>query len=126
VIVTYENELYPRIKSGRPYELVVPAETILIENPVALVDRNVDRHRVRDLAEAFVAFLHSPEAQAAFADGGFRSVDPAVAKKQASAFPAPSRLFTVTELGGWAAIEKKLFGPLGVWTRIVEELARES
>jgi sulfate transport system substrate-binding protein len=126
VIVTYENELYPRIKSGRPYELTVPAETVLIENPVVLVDKNVDRHGARDLAQAFVAFLHGPEAQEAFADSGFRSVEPAVAKKHEAAFPAPARLFTVAELGGWAAIEAKLFGPQGLWTRIVEDLARES
>ncbi|HNG55264.1 MAG TPA: sulfate ABC transporter substrate-binding protein, partial [Nitrospira sp.] len=38
VIVTYENELLPRVKSGRPYELIVPAETVWIENPAAVVD----------------------------------------------------------------------------------------
>jgi sulfate/thiosulfate-binding protein len=126
VIITYENELYPRIKSGRPYELVVPADTVLIENPVALVDRNVERHGVKDLAQAFVTFLHGPEAQRAFAEAGFRSVDPAVAKTQKAAFPTPSGLFTIADLGGWAKIEARLFGPQGVWTRIVEELARES
>ena len=68
VIVTYENELLPRINSGRPYELIVPDETVWIENPVALVDRNADKHRVRDLAEAFIEFLHGPEAQAAFVE----------------------------------------------------------
>ena len=124
VIVTYENELYPRIKSGRPYEIVIPAETVLIENPAALVDRNVERHGVKDLAEAFVAFLHGPEAQRAFAEAGFRSVDPSVAKTQTAAFPIPPRLFTIAELGGWAEVEAKLFGPQGVWTRVVEELAR--
>ena len=56
VIVTYENELLPRIKQGRPYELIFPAETVVVENPIAVIDRNADRHHVRDLADAFVSF----------------------------------------------------------------------
>jgi sulfate transport system substrate-binding protein len=123
VIVTYENELLPRIRSGRPYELVIPAETILIENPAAVVDRYVDKHRVRDIAEAFVAFLHGEEAQRAFSEQGFRSVDSMVAAAQSAAFPRPSRLFTIDELGGWAKLEAQLFSAKGLWTTVVEELA---
>ncbi|MGH7205496.1 MAG: sulfate ABC transporter substrate-binding protein [Nitrospiraceae bacterium] len=125
VIVTYENELLPRIKAGRPYQLVLPAETLLVENPVAVIDRNVDKHRVRDVAEAFVAFLHSEEAQGAFTEFGFRAVEPAVVGSHAAAlFPRPAHLFTIAELGGWENVEVLLFGPQGVWTRTVEELAR--
>lgn len=124
VIVTYENELLPRIKSGRPYDLMVPAETVLIENPVALVDRNVDKHRVRDVAEAFVSFLQGAEAQRSFMESGFRPIQGAGAEGQATAPPLPPRLFTVAELGGWAKVEGLLFGPQGVWTRVVEEAAR--
>lgn len=125
VIVTYENELLPRIKSGRPYELVVPAETVLIENPVALVDRNVDKHRVRDLAEAFVLFLQGAEAQHAFSESGFRPIPGTDTGAQAAAsLPLPPRLFTIAELGGWAKVEGLLFGPQGIWIRVVEEAAR--
>jgi sulfate/thiosulfate-binding protein len=122
VIVTYENELLPRIKSNRPYEIIVPDETVWIENPAAVVDRYADKHKVRDLAEAFVAFLHGPEAQAAFAELGFRPVG--ASATTASSFPAPAKLFTIAELGGWAHIQEKLFGPQGIWTKAVEALAR--
>ena len=125
VIVTYENELLPRIKAGRPYEVVIPAETLLVENPVAVIDRNVDKHRVRDVAEALVAFLHSEEAQGSFTEFGFRPVEPAVAGTQAAArFPRPAHLFMIAELGEWEKVEGLLFGPQGIWTRTVEELAR--
>src|SRR5438094_1344643 len=88
VIVTYENELLPRIEAGRPYEVVIPAETLLVENPVAVIDRNVDKHRVRDVGEALVVFLHSEEAQGSFTEFGFRPVEPAVVGTQAAArFP---------------------------------------
>jgi sulfate transport system substrate-binding protein len=122
VIVTYENELLPRIKSNRPYEIIVPDETVWIENPAAIVDRYADKHKVRDLADAFVAFLHGPEAQAAFAELGFRAVN--ASATTASSFPTPSKLFTIAELGGWDQIQNKLFGPQGVWTKAVESLAR--
>ncbi|MGH7231568.1 MAG: sulfate ABC transporter substrate-binding protein [Nitrospiraceae bacterium] len=123
VIVTYENELLPRIKNGRPIDLVLPDQTVLIENPVAVVDRHVDKHGVRDAAEAFVAFLHSDEAQRAFIESDFRPVSPSVAQ-DARSFPTPSHLFTVADLGGWDKIATLLFGPQGVWSRIVEELAK--
>lgn len=124
VIVTYENELLPRVWSGRPYEIIVPSETLLIENPVAVVDRHVDRHKVRDVAEAFVAFLHGDEAQAAFAELGFRPVNQAATVRARGAFPRPANQFTVADLGGWDAVSARLFGPQGLWTKTVEELAR--
>lgn len=124
VIVTYENELLPRIKEGRPYELIIPAETVLIENPVAVIDRNADRHHVRDIADAFVAFLHEDETQQAFAEFGFRSTSQSVAKAFATTFVHPSDLFTLSELGGWDKVFATLFGPQGSWPRVVEELAR--
>jgi sulfate/thiosulfate-binding protein len=124
VIVTYENELLPRIRSGRPYELVVPPETILIENPVALVDRHADKHRVRDLAEGFVAFLAGTEAQRAFGDLGFRPLGETPEGTDGPPLPRPAALFTIGDLGGWGKVSATIFGPQGVWTRAVEELAR--
>jgi len=124
VIITYENELLPRVKAGRPMEVIVPAETILIENPAAVIDRYADKHRVRDIADAFVSFLHSDEAQRAFADYEFRPASPARTAAASKAFPQPAGLFTIADLGGWETIATRLFGPQGVWVRAVEELAR--
>lgn len=124
VIVTYENELLPRIKQGRPYELIIPDETVLIENPVAVIDWHADRHHVRDIAEAFVAFLHEEETQGAFAEFGFRSTNQSVAKDFATTFVHPPDLFTLSEIGGWDKVFATLFGPQGSWSRVVEELAR--
>jgi sulfate transport system substrate-binding protein len=122
-IVTYENELLPRIKAGRPYELVVPPATVWVENPVALVDRNVERHRTRDAAEAFVEFLGREEARQAFAELGFRLPEQG-GLSATGGLPRPAQLFTIADLGGWPTVEKRLFGPQGVWTKIVEDVAQ--
>ena len=122
-IVTYENELVPRVKEGRPYEIIVPAQTILVENPVAVVERHADRHQVRDVAEAFVSFLFTEEAQRAFADFGFRPVHLAAAGT-VTAFVRPLDLFTLSDLGGWDRVFESLFSPRGLWTAAVEDLAR--
>ncbi|MGQ0811712.1 MAG: sulfate ABC transporter substrate-binding protein [Nitrospiraceae bacterium] len=125
VLVTYENELLPRIKSGRPYDVIIPPQTVWIENPAALIDRHVDRHRVRDVAEAFIAFLQGPEAQTAFRELGFRDVDTTPpALHPGSATTHPAILFTIADLGGWTTVSSKLFSPQGVWTKAVEDLAR--
>jgi len=123
VIITYENELLPRVKAGRPIDVIVPEETILIENPAAVVDRYVDKHKTRDVAEAFLAFLSSDDAQRAFADYDFRGPS-ALGSQTGKTFPRPAQLFTIAELGGWEKISSYLFGPQGLWTRTVEELAR--
>jgi sulfate transport system substrate-binding protein len=97
---------------------------------VALVDRNVDKHQVRDVAEAFLSFLQGAEAKRSFNGLGFRPVQTVgqaagPGPQPASSFPLPSRLFTIAELGGWVKVEGLIFGPQGVWTRVVEEVARE-
>lgn len=126
VIVTYENELLPRVKSQRPYEIIVPAETVWIENPAAVVDTYADRHKVRDVADAFVAFLHGSEAQAAFLELGFRPLERgAGAPASAMALPSPALLFTIADLGGWDKVSNRLFGAQGLWTRVVEDLAKK-
>ena len=55
VIVTYENELKGRIMQGVELRRIIPSSTILIENPAAVVDKNVDKHGTRKVAEAFLA-----------------------------------------------------------------------
>jgi sulfate/thiosulfate-binding protein len=118
VAITYENELLLRLRKGRAYDVVVPSATIRIDNPVAIVDANVDRHGNRAVVEAFVAFLWSEEAQRLFAEYGFRPVVPAVAAEYADTFVVPQDLFTVGDLGGWQTIRDKLYSPDGIWAQV--------
>ncbi|MFZ5517895.1 MAG: sulfate ABC transporter substrate-binding protein [Candidatus Zhuqueibacterota bacterium] len=125
-LVTYENEILLRIKQGRTMEYIVPAATILIENPIAVIDRNVDRHGNREVVEAFVAFVLTKHVQRIFADYGFRSVDEEVNREYADKFPQPQHLFDINYLGGWKLVQENLYGARGVWSRIIEESAHEN
>jgi sulfate transport system substrate-binding protein len=121
--LTYENELLRALRGGREYDIVRPRSTIRIDNPVAVVDANVDRHGNRRLVEAFVEFLRGEEAQRAFAEYGFRPVLPSLRGEFADRFPTPADLFTVGDLGGWRAVREKLYSPDGIWAQVNRAVA---
>ncbi|MBI1852268.1 MAG: sulfate ABC transporter substrate-binding protein [Planctomycetes bacterium] len=100
--IVCENEVLLSKRRATPIEYVVPHSTILIENPATVVDANAKKHHTIDLAEAFLAFLRTPEVQHVFVDYGFRAVDESVTAK-AAALPAVTDLFTIKDLGGWSA-----------------------
>jgi len=122
VAITYENEVLVGRQAGQTYDYVVPRSTILIENPVALVDKYADQHGVRTVAEAFVTFLHGPEAQRLYARYGLRSADEAVAKENASKLPPVQDLWKIDYLGGWKKVSQELYGPEGAFTQVFSEL----
>jgi sulfate/thiosulfate-binding protein len=120
VALTYENEVFTAQDAGLEDEAVYPPSTVMIENPVAIVDANVDKHCVRDVAEAFVEYLHSPEAKEVYTDVGFlRSTDKKEAQQGGGRFPAIEDLFTVDEIGGWDALNEQLFSDNGIVTQAI-------
>jgi sulfate/thiosulfate transport system substrate-binding protein len=118
--ITYENEVLLGRRAGLTYERVIPRSTILVENPVAVVDAYADKHGVRDAAEAFVAFLWTLEAQRVFAENGFRPMDPAVARQFRDRYPPVQDLWTVEALGGWNRAGPDFFGPSGIYDQVLE------
>jgi len=120
-IVTYENELIARIQSGKKYVKVIPQYTTSIENPVALIDKNVDKHGNREAAQAFLDYLWSPEAQKVFAEKGFRPVDPTIAKQYEKNYTNPPGLFDIKYLGGWDQVNKELYGKGAIWETILAQ-----
>jgi sulfate/thiosulfate transport system substrate-binding protein len=118
VAITYENEVFTAQKAGLPDEMVIPPSTVLIENPVAVVDKNAEQHCVTDVANAFVDFLHSADARALYTSPGFlRPTDPtAAAAGDGDKFAPVTDLFTVKDLGGWTDLGTKVFGDTGIFT----------
>lgn len=122
VAITYENEALVGQQSGQDYEMIIPRSTILIENPVAVIDKYVDKHGTRPVAEAFVDFLWTPEAQRIFAKYGLRVVELQVAQEMAARYPSVTDLFTIETFGGWEKAMPDFFGENGIYTRIIEEV----
>jgi sulfate/thiosulfate transport system substrate-binding protein len=115
VAITYENEVLVGQQAGLNYQLVLPTSTIRIDNPVALVDAYVDKHGTREVAEAFVDFLFTKQAQEIFAKYGLRSPDPEVAQATAETYPPIADLFAIDYFGGWAEATPAFFGDEGIF-----------
>ena len=118
VLINYENEVILAGLNGEKLPYVVPDVNISIDNPVAVVDANVDKHGTREIAEAFVEFLYTPEAQREFAKVGFRPVDSTVAAEVTKQYTPIKTLFTAQDLGGWDEIQKKFFEDGAIFDKI--------
>jgi len=106
VAITYENEVIVARAAGLEMDYVVPTSTIRIQNPAAVVDGYATKKGTAEVAAAFVAYLHTPEAQLAYAQNGLRPVDTSV---DGPDLPAVTDLFSVGDLGGWAGVATSLF-----------------
>ena len=132
VLLSYENEAILAKQGGADVDYIVPPDTLLIENPAA-VTKDAD-----PTAEAFLKFLTTPEAQADYAQSGFRPVVDGVdipevegANDPSDPFPTPDKLFTIDDtFGGWDATADKYFGtgedgdPLGIVTELQQKTGK--
>jgi sulfate/thiosulfate transport system substrate-binding protein len=105
VLLAYENEAITAQQKGEQLDYVTPDETILIENPVAVVNES----KQRASAQGFIEFLRTDEAQRIFAEKGYRSIKPALVDKQR--YPTPSKLFEIGRFGGWDKVDDEFFEP---------------
>ena len=120
VLIAWENEAILAVRDlGKgKFDIVVPSVSVLAEPPVAVVDKNVDKHGTRKLAEAYLKFLYTPEAQEIIARNHFRPRNRAVAAKYRAQFPNV-KLFTIDRnFGGWAAAQKNHFDDGGTFDQI--------
>jgi sulfate/thiosulfate-binding protein len=103
VLISYENEAILAKREDSSLQYMVPDQTILIENPIAVTSNT----KYPDQANAFLDFLYTPKAQHIFGDVGYRPVDKKVLKD--FDFPQPPDLFTIKSLGGWEKVDAKFF-----------------
>ncbi len=122
-LLNYENEILLADQKIADLPYITPTNNnISIDNPIAVVDRNVEKHRVKTIAEAFVRFLYTPEAQREFAKAGFRPVNSTVSKEFASKFPKITKLATIDSFGGWDAAERKFFANGALFDQIQKQI----
>jgi sulfate/thiosulfate-binding protein len=120
VLLAWENEAFLAINELGPdqVEIVVPSSSILAQPPVAVVDKNVDDHGTRKVAEAYLQFLYSPEAQEIAAKNFYRPTDQAVAAKYKSQFPEIPLVTIDDTFGGLQEAQKKHFADGGIFDQI--------
>jgi len=120
VLLAWENEAFLAVEQlGKgDFEIVTPRSSILAEPPIAVVDRNVEKHGTRAVAQAYLEFLYGPEGQELAAKHFYRPRDPKVAAKHAARFPEID-LFTIDAVfGGWQKAQPAHFGDGGVFDQI--------
>ncbi|MGN2244143.1 sulfate ABC transporter substrate-binding protein [Frateuria sp. GZRR33] len=120
VLLAWENEaiLARQEIGGADVEIVVPSMSILAEPTVAVVDRNVDKHGTRAVAEAYLRFLYSPQGQEIAAKNHYRPRSPQVMAKYADQFPKV-HLFTLKDMfGNWDQANSKFFADRAIFDQI--------
>ncbi len=119
VLLAWENEAFLAINELGPdkFEIVTPSVSILAEPPVTVVDKVVDKHGTRVIAEAYLKYLYSDEGQKIVAKHYYRPVNKKIA---AAASKLPKlKLFTINEVfGSWQKAQKTHFSDGGSFDRI--------
>ncbi len=124
VLLAWENEAFLSIKELGPdkFEIVVPKLSILAEPPVALVDKNVDKHGTREVAQAYLNYLYSPEGQKIAARHYYRPRYPQYADPADIArFPDVELVTIEGVFGSWAKAQATHFAEGGVFDQIQSE-----
>jgi sulfate transport system substrate-binding protein len=125
VLLSWENEAHLALKeSPGQYQIVYPSRSILAEPPVAVVDKNVDRHKSRAAAEAFARFLYTPQAQEIEARDFYRPRNQEIAAKYKGQFPNIPLATVDGDFGGWAKAQATHFGDGGVFDQIYQPGAK--
>jgi sulfate/thiosulfate transport system substrate-binding protein len=121
VLLGYENEAILAQQQGEEVDYVIPDETILIENPIAVVNESQNREK----AQAFVDFLYTEEAQNIFAAKGYRPVVEGLLDEEQ--FPTPKTLFEIDKFGGWDTVNDEFFDPeQGVVAKIFQSQGKST
>jgi sulfate transport system substrate-binding protein len=122
VLLAWENEALLAIKELGPgkFEVVAPSLSILAEPPVAVVDKMAGKHGTKDVAQAYLEYLYTPQGQEIAAKHFYRPRDEKVAAKYASQFPKVS-LITIDEVfGGWKKAQETHFADGATFDQIYQ------
>ncbi len=117
VLLAWENEAYLSLAEfgADKFDIIVPSESILAEPTISVVDKVVDSKGTRAVAEAYLNFLYTPEAQKIIAKNFYRPRDESALSAATIKFP-DLKLVTIDEqFGGWRVAQKKHFDDGGVF-----------
>jgi len=122
VLIAWENEAHYLVEEmgKNKFEIITPSLSVLAEPSVAVVDKNVDKHGTRAVAEAYLAFLYTPEGQELAAKHYYRPRDVAVAKRHEAKFSKVTLVTVDGAFGGWQKAQKAHFADGGTFDQIYQ------
>jgi len=120
VLLSWENEARLALKEqgGDQFQIVYPSVSIQAEPPVSVVDKNVDKHHTRDIANAYLNFLYTKEGQEIEARNFYRVRDPGIAAAHAADFPKITLYDFSDTFGDWDKTQATFFADKGVFDQI--------
>jgi len=122
VLLTFENEaaLVQKEFPDEQLEVVLPPVSILVENPVAWVDHNVERHHTEAVARAYLEYLYSDAGQELAAQHFFRPKKEEILERYSTRYK-PVELLTLDEIaGGWQQAQRVHFADGGIFDQIYQ------
>jgi len=126
VLLAWENEalLAKHGKDSSRFEIILPSISILAEPPVAVVDRNAEKHGTRAVAEEYLKYLYSEEGQTIAARHFYRPRNAEILKQFESQF-LPVTLLTLREIAGtWREAQKKHFADGAIFDQVYTQATR--
>jgi sulfate/thiosulfate-binding protein len=124
VLLAWENEAFLALDElgADKFDIVVPSLSIKAEPPVAVVDEVVDAKGTRKVADAYLNFLYTPEAQKLIAHHYYRPSDPKAADPKDLARFVGVKLISIDDplFGGWAKAQPKHFADGGIFDQIYQ------
>ena len=122
MLIAWENEAYLSMRDyPDEYEIVTPSISILAQPSVAVVNHVVDKRGTRDVAEEYLNYLYSDDAQRIAAKNYFRPVNPEILQEYADVFDLNVKLVSIEDFGGWDAVQVKHFADGGIFDQIYEK-----
>lgn len=122
VLLAWENEAYLSIaEHPEDYEIVTPSISILCQPSVAVVDEVVDKRKTKAVAEEYLNYLYSEEAQRLAGDNYYRPSDVAILQEYEDVFDLKISLVTIADFGGWSKAQEAHFSEGAIFDQIYEE-----
>lgn len=122
VLIAWENEAYLSMKEyPDEYEIVTPSVSILAQPSVAVVDSNATEHGTNEIAEAYLNFLYSDEAQRLAGNNYYRPSNKKILQEFSDQFDLNMNLVTIDDFGGWDIAYQTYFNDGAIFDQIYSE-----
>jgi sulfate transport system substrate-binding protein len=120
VLIAWENEAYLSMKDNpNDYEMITPSVSVLAQPSVAVVDDVVKRRGTEEVANEYLSYLYSDEAQRIAAENYYRPSNPDILAEYKDVFK-DTELVSIKDFGGWDKVQQEHFADGGIFDKIYD------